>query len=49
MRPLRELNEMMYQFRQPYNMSWQKFKNHFPEFEVTPYDVAVKETVKSFR
>lgn len=49
MRPLRELNEMMYQFRQPYDMSWQKFKNHFPDFEVTPYDVAVRETVKSFR
>lgn len=49
MRPLRELNEMMYQFRQPYDMSWQKFKNHFPEFEVTPYDVALRETVKSFR
>lgn len=45
MKPLRELEEMRYQFDQPYVMSWEKFRNHFPEFQVTSYEEGVRDMI----
>jgi len=46
---LKELNEMMYQFDYEYVMSWDKFRNRFPDFEVTPYELGIKQMIDSFR
>jgi len=46
---LGELNEMLYQFEDPYVMSFDKFRQHFPEFEVTPYEAGIKDMVESFK
>lgn len=48
-RPLRELEEMRYQFEHPYLMSWKKFQTRFPDFQRTDYPDVVKEMVASFR
>jgi nucleoside-diphosphate-sugar epimerase len=45
---LGELKEMMYQMESPYIMSWQKFKNKFPNFKVTNYEQGLKEMINSF-
>lgn len=47
MKPLRELEEMRYQFDQPYEMSWEKFKNHFPDFQITSYEEGIKDMVET--
>lgn len=46
---LKEVGEMMYQYETEYQMSFDKFRKHFPGFEVTPYEQGVKETVAYFR
>lgn len=46
---LRELPEMLYQFNQPYIMSFEKFKSHFPGFKVTSNEVGVKALVTYFK
>lgn len=48
-RPLRELEEMRYQFEHPYLMSWKKFQKRFPEFQRTDYPEVVKEMIASFK
>ncbi len=47
MKPLRELEEMRYQFDQPYVMSWKKFRNHFPDFKVTTYKDGIRDMIKT--
>jgi len=47
--PLKEIGEMLYQFDQDYQMSYEKFKTHFPDFKVTPYGQGIKEMIKSFK
>lgn len=47
MQPLRELEEMRYQFDQPYEMSWEKFRNHFPDFQVTSYEDGIRDMIKT--
>jgi len=47
--PLKEAEEMHYQYATPYEMSWEKFRARFPEFEVTSYANGVKEMVADFR
>ena len=46
---LRELPEMLYQFHQPYIMSFEKFRNHFPGFKVTTNEEGVKGLVAYFK
>jgi nucleoside-diphosphate-sugar epimerase len=46
---LREVNEMAYQFDHPYVMSDQKFRNRFPDFEVTTYEEGLKNKVQAYR
>ncbi|MCR9051384.1 MAG: NAD-dependent epimerase/dehydratase family protein [Phaeodactylibacter xiamenensis] len=46
--PLREVWEMNYQFRYPYVMSDRKFRERFPEFEVTGYEEGLERMVKGF-
>ena len=48
-KPLKETQEMLYQFEYPYIMSSEKFLRKFPEFTITPYEVGLKEMVKSFK
>jgi len=47
--PIKEVSEMLYQFENEYIMSWKKFKNRFPDFEVTSYENGVKETIEWFK
>lgn len=47
--PIREMGEMLYQFNQPYIMSFEKFRSHFPEFGVTPHEEGVKALVGYFK
>jgi len=42
---LREALEMQYQFEQPYVISFDKFKNRFPNFEATSYEKGIKEMI----
>ena len=46
--PLREVNEMVYQFNEPYLMSAEMFLAHFPDFRVTPYDAGIAAMIRSF-
>lgn len=48
-RPLKEAEEMMYQFEQPYEMSFEKFSQRFPDFQVTPYEQGVAQMVTWFK
>lgn len=47
--PLKEAEEMLYQFESPYMMSFDKFKNQFPDFEVTPYEIGIPKMVAYFQ
>jgi nucleoside-diphosphate-sugar epimerase len=47
--PIREMSEMLYQFNQPYILSFEKFKNQFPGFEITANEAGVKALVAYFR
>jgi nucleoside-diphosphate-sugar epimerase len=42
---LKEVQEMAYQYYQPYNFSSRKFMQAFPTLEVTPYEKGVEEMV----
>lgn len=46
--PLREVQEMNYQFRSPYVMSDRKFREQFPEFEATAYEEGLERMVQHF-
>jgi len=48
-RPVREVGEMLYQFEHPYHMSWEKFRERFPEFQITPYQKGFQVMIDSFR
>jgi hypothetical protein len=48
-RPLKELEEMLYQFTDPYVMSDKKFRDKFPEFTVTSNEHGVRKTLEHFR
>ncbi len=47
--PLREVEEMLYQFEAPYEMDFHKFQQHFPDFRITPYEEGLRRMVESFR
>jgi len=49
MGPVQEIDEMMYQFQNPYIMSDQKFRKRFPEFKVSSNEETVEAMVKWFR
>lgn len=46
---IKESNEMLYQIDTPYIMSDEKFRRQFPNFEVTRFDVGIREMVRSFQ
>jgi nucleoside-diphosphate-sugar epimerase len=46
---LREAGEMNYQFETDYIMSFEKFKNRFPNFNVMPMEEGLQIMTKSFR
>lgn len=48
-RPIKELDEMMYQFNQPYMMDDRKFMSHFHGFEKTAFDDGLKAMYESFK
>ncbi len=48
-KPISEIKEMMYQFHQPYIMSWEKFKSRYPSFAPIGYKAGVKEMVDYFK
>jgi nucleoside-diphosphate-sugar epimerase len=45
----KDLGEMLYQYDTEYNMSFEKFSKHFPNFAVTSYQQGIREMVRSFR
>jgi hypothetical protein len=45
---IKEMQEMLYQFDNPYIMSSEKFTRHFPEFQVTKLEDGLKEMAESF-
>jgi nucleoside-diphosphate-sugar epimerase len=47
--PIVEVEEMLYQFENPYEMSFDKFKKHFPNFHITPYQEGLHKMVESFK
>lgn len=47
--PIREVEEMLYQFEHPYVMNDDKFKNHFPDFKTTPFQQGLRAMIDSFR
>lgn len=47
--PIAEVEEMLYQFENPYEMNFDKFKNHFPEFKITTYQEGLSQMVKSLK
>ncbi|MCU0373736.1 MAG: NAD-dependent epimerase/dehydratase family protein [Chitinophagaceae bacterium] len=47
-KPLAEIKEMQYQFRQPYDMSWAKLKNRYPHLEATSYEDGIAAMVDWF-
>lgn len=48
-RPIREVAEMDYQFRQDYVLDWSRFADRYPDFRPTPYLEGVKSMVDYFR
>lgn len=44
-----EIKEMLYQFRQPYHMSWDKFRQRYPQVQATPYLEGIQGMVNYFR
>lgn len=45
---LKEVKEMLYQFDNNYDMSWDKFHTKFPNFRVTSYENGIKKMIESF-
>ena len=48
-KPIAEVEEMLYQFETDYVMDSRKFMTHFPNFEVTPYEVGISKMIQSFK
>ncbi|MCF6360266.1 MAG: NAD-dependent epimerase/dehydratase family protein [Cyclobacteriaceae bacterium] len=48
-KPLKEMEEVRYQFESEYMMSYDKFKKMFPDFIITPYAEGVKNMVEWFK
>jgi len=48
-KPIAEVEEMLYQFETDYVMDCQKFMTHFPDFVVTPYEIGLSKMVQSFQ
>ena len=46
---LKEFDEMLYQFKEDYIMSYEKFQTQFPDFKPTPYRDVARMMVESFR
>lgn len=46
---LREVSEMLYQFRQDYVFSSARFEGRYPDFRITPYDEGVAATIAALR
>jgi nucleoside-diphosphate-sugar epimerase len=46
---IKEVEEMLYQFQQPYEMNFDKFKKQFPDFKVTSYEDGIRNMIQSFR
>ncbi len=46
---LKEVKEMLYQFDNTYEMSWDKFQKKFPNVTATSYEVGIKEMIASFK
>lgn len=46
--PIKEVEEMLFQFEQPYVMNFDKFKKQFPDFRVTPYPEGIRNMIESF-
>lgn len=46
--PLKEVEEMLFQFENPYEMNFDKFKKQFPDFQVTTYQDGIKKMIQSF-
>lgn len=44
-----EVEEMLYQFENPYVMSCEKFMTHFPDFKITSYKEGISKMVSSFK
>lgn len=47
--PVKEVKEMLYQFNQPYIMSWDKLRKKYPDITPTPYAEGIKTMIESFR
>lgn len=47
--PIKELEEMRYQFAEPYVMSYGKFSRLLPDFRVTSYPDGIKRMISSFQ
>jgi hypothetical protein len=47
--PIKEVEEMLYQFENPYEMNFDKFKQQFPDFKITSYQDGIKRMIQSFR
>ena len=47
--PIREVEEMLYQFDTRYEMNSEKFMKHFPDFKVTPYETGIRSMILSFK
>ncbi|PJF46765.1 MAG: NAD-dependent dehydratase, partial [Chloroflexi bacterium] len=46
---IREVAEVLYQFEQPFVLDGAKFAAAYPDFEYTPHDVAIQDTVNWYR
>jgi nucleoside-diphosphate-sugar epimerase len=46
---VREVQELEYEFEEPYIISDRKFREKFPQFSYTPYDEGIKVTLNWFR
>lgn len=48
-KPLKEFDEMIFQFETDYIFSCEKFKTKFPDFEITPYEIGLRKMIQSFK
>lgn len=46
---LKEVGKMRYQFDNDYVLDFSKFQAKFPDFKLTPLDIAIKNTINSFK
>jgi nucleoside-diphosphate-sugar epimerase len=45
----KEIKEVVYQYEDPYTMSFDKFKKLFPNFKVTSYEEGLEKMIESFQ